>query len=74
MKRAKNIFNDFKKKISDSIPDTSLQLTCDEHPVHGVYNSYSIVTLILLYMYSMEFGDPPLYAEVNRVCRDMDMS
>lgn len=24
-------------------------------------------------LYSMEFGSPPLYAEVNRVCRDMDM-
>lgn len=37
-------------------------------------NPYSQVTCFILYLYSMEFGQPPLYAELNRVCRDMDMS
>ena len=29
---------------------------------------------IILYIYSMELGSPPLYSEINRVCRDMDES
>lgn len=37
-------------------------------------NPYSLITCFLLYLYSMEFGDPPLYAEMNRVTRMMDTS
>lgn len=37
-------------------------------------NPYSQITCFCLYLYSMEFGSPPLYAELNRVCREMDMS
>lgn len=37
-------------------------------------NPYSKIVCFSLYLYSMEFGDPPLYAELNRVSRDMDMN
>lgn len=37
-------------------------------------NPYSLITCIILYLYSMEFGDPPLYSEINRVARLMDTS
>lgn len=40
----------------------------------NLYYPYSQITCFCLYLYSMEFGDPPLYAELNRVCRDMDDS
>lgn len=43
-------------------------------PEIGLLNPYSKVTCFLLYLYSMEFGSPPLYVELNRVTRDMDMS
>lgn len=39
----------------------------------GIRNPYSRITCFTLYLYSMEFGTPPLYSEVNRVQRDMDM-
>lgn len=39
-----------------------------------VRNPYSRITCLILYLYSLELGDPPLYAEVNRVCRDFDRS
>jgi len=29
----------------------------------------SKVTTLIIYLFSLEFGKPPLYAEVNRVCR-----
>ena len=40
----------------------------------GLYNPYSKVTCFILYLYSMELGSPPLYAELNRVARDMDLT
>ena len=39
---------------------------------YSLHNPYSSVTCFILYLYSMEFGDPPLYAELNRVARNMD--
>ena len=27
-----------------------------------------------MYLFSLEFGNPPLYAEVNRVMREMDFT
>ena len=35
---------------------------------------YSKVTCLILYLYSMELGNPQLYAEVNRIARDMDLN
>lgn len=46
----------------------------DEDEELGLWNPYSKVTSFILYLYSMEFGSPPLYAEMNRVIREMDMS
>ena len=40
----------------------------------GLSNPYSKITCLVLYLYSMELGNPPLYAEANRVARDMDLS
>ena len=37
-------------------------------------NPYSRVTCFILYLYSLEFGDPPLYTEINQVGRTMDSS
>lgn len=35
-------------------------------------NPYSQITCFCLYLYSMEFGDPALYYELNRCCRESD--
>lgn len=35
----------------------------------SLQNPYSKASCLILYLYSMELGDPPLYAEVNRICR-----
>ena len=43
-------------------------------PELGLRNPYSKVTCFILYLYSMELGSPPLYAELNRVARDMDLT
>lgn len=40
----------------------------------GLQNPYSKITCFVLNLYSMELGVPPLYAELNRVTRDMDLS
>ena len=41
---------------------------------NNLYNPKSKNVGVVLYIYSMEFGDPPLYAELNRVSRDRDYS
>lgn len=38
----------------------------------GVYNPYSKIVCFVLYLYSSEFGSPPLYKELNRIARDKD--
>lgn len=38
----------------------------------SIVNPYSKVSCLLVQMFSMELGSPPLYAEANRVSRDMD--
>ena len=43
-------------------------------PELGLENPYSKVTCFILYLYSMELGSPPLYAELNRVAREMDFT
>lgn len=35
---------------------------------------YSKATRLVTYLFSLEFGLPPLYSEVNRVCRTKDKS
>ena len=37
-------------------------------------NPYGQISCTLLHIYSMEFGQPPLYQEINRVCREDDLS
>lgn len=40
----------------------------------SLHDPYSKITCFILHLYSFEFGNPPLYAELNRACRDKDMS
>ena len=40
----------------------------------SLLSPYSKITCLVLYLYSMEIGSPQLYAEVNRVTRDMDVT
>lgn len=38
-----------------------------------ITNPYGKISCLVLYLYSMELGVPPLYSEINRVSREMDM-
>ena len=40
----------------------------------GVSNPYSRISCFVVKLYSMEIGIPPLYSEVNRVTREMDLT
>ena len=40
----------------------------------SVCDPYSKVTCLVLQLYSMELGSPALYAEANRVAREMDFT
>ena len=43
-------------------------------PELNFINPYSKISCLVAYLYSMELGSPNLYAEVNRVTREMDMT
>lgn len=46
----------------------------EDDEILGLLNPNSKATCLVLYLYSMELGNPQLYAEINRVQRDMDLS
>ena len=53
--------------------DVNARLTTEySNDSNSLGNPYGQMTCLILYMYSMEFGEPQLYSEVNRVCRHMD--
>lgn len=76
MKYHKTVYNNL--ITSAKIKNVDKPLT--KWSVHGDYNElcilnpYSNITCFILYLYSCEFGDPPFYAELNRVTRTMDTS
>ena len=43
-------------------------------PELGLANSYSKISCLILYLYSMELGNRPLYAEANRIAMEMDLN
>ena len=46
----------------------------DGYDEMSLENPYGKMSCLILYLYSMELGSPPLYYEINRVCRTMDQS
>ena len=69
-----NIMNNFLGKLSlkESKWDKPLKLDGDTD-LH-LFNPYSPVVCWVLYLYSMELGSPPLYMELNRASREMDLT
>ena len=58
---------------SAMLEDMDKPLTFDRSDSeNNLCNPYGKASCLMLYLYSMELGDPPLYAELNRVCRFMD--
>lgn len=59
-------------EITKEDMDKALTLS-ETDPILGLRNPYSKATCMVLYLYSMELGLPPLYAEANKVARDVDL-
>lgn len=47
-------------------------MTLNANDENSLIDPYGKVPTLLLQFFSMEFGSPPLYAEVNRICRTLD--
>ena len=45
---------------------------CKQSKELNLMNPNGKIVNLVLYLYSMELGSPPLYYEINRVCRTMD--
>jgi len=58
--------------VSIHIPDWNKPMEMSKDPDVGLENPYSKVSCLVVHLYSMELGSPPLYSEANRVARDMD--
>lgn len=69
-----NIFNEFLDRAQISEPEEEIFGDPDEEDNElNLCDPYSKISCLILYMYSCEFGAPPLYSELNRVCRTMDL-
>lgn len=51
-----------------------MKLNEDMNDDMNLKNPYGKISCLILYLYSLELGSPPLYFEINRVCRTMDKS
>lgn len=70
----KNKF-EFNKLINRiNLKKSAEPMTMDQDIEIGLYNPYSQVTCFILYLYTMEFGTPPLYHDLNRVTREMKIN
>ena len=67
---SKKTWEDLLKAINITQPNEEMYGYSDEL---CLASPYSKVTCFFLYLYSLEFGDPPLYSELNRICRDQDL-
>jgi hypothetical protein len=56
------------------ISDPRKPMTLDQDDELGLWNPYSVISVFILYIYSIEFGDPPLYSELNKASREMNKS
>ena len=62
------------KTVDIPVEDWDKPMTLDCYDsVLGLENPYSKATCLILYLYSMELGNPQLYADANRVSRDFDL-
>ena len=62
MTNFKNQWNDLSEAVPVENPAKSLTKKELSNPYHPA-------TCFVLYLYSLELGNPPLYAELNRVIR-----
>ena len=65
------------KKVIDpiNIEEIDQALTSNGNfPELNFKDPYSKIVCMILYLYSMELGTPPLYAEANRCARDLDFT
>ena len=77
IKKSRHDFNNIFEMVN--ISDWKKELTVNrENPREddelGLSNPYSKATCLIMQLYSMEIGSPPLYAEINRMAREMDKS
>lgn len=73
IKKAKHNFSELIRSIDIKDTDEPLKADWEDNDL-GLWNPYSKITCFILYLYSMEFGSPPLFADLNRVARDHDTS
>ena len=58
--------------ITDTDSPLEVELTHSDYGDLCLSNPYSKITRFISYIYQMEFGQPPLYSEINRAIRKFD--
>ena len=73
-KKITNTYKKFFKQLQDKVKfsDLNKPLERSHDKEFGVENPYSKAVCFLMYLYSMEVGDPTLYAELNKAVRSSD--
>ena len=70
----KRVFNDIMEASGITDTNSEIHYGFGTNPDLNCNNPYSRITCFLLMLYSMEFGTPALYADLNRAARELDMS
>lgn len=67
-----DLFKNIKKLINNKYQHEDM-IGYGSFDENDLWNPYSKVTCLIMYLFSMEIGLPPLYVEINRVVRQMDL-
>lgn len=59
-------------KVAMDLKKPGDYMNFNSHDENSLVDPYAKVTTLMLQFFTMEFGSPPLYAEVNRICRTQD--
>ena len=72
MKISKMSFNELLKRLP--IQNSKDPMNTNWGNELSLANPYNPLVCFIVYLYTMEFGDPPLYYELNRAARERDYS
>lgn len=59
-------------KVAMKIKRSNQYMSFNINDENSLTDPYGRVPALIMQLFTMEFGSPPLYAEINRVCRTLD--
>ena len=74
MGRSKQVFNNLLELLPVKGSNDQMNEVPNLRKPLNLRNPYGPIVCFIVYLYSMEFGNPPLYSDLNRAARQRDSS